>query len=327
MTREQKLAIVIGFVVLLLVGVLISDHLSRARSDLVEGPTESDIRSASLRTPAAPDLFTGFSPAPAPGQGPSAGQGMTGPGPFPIGPERAGAGPDRDPAPTVPDRELTSGPDSGDEFDRIADRGRQTGIVEIDNGTGDGLSLPGEALVKRDDRPGDRAPSIPGETVKPAPIPEVQTTWHTVKAGETLSKIAARHLGSAGRWRELVALNPKAVAADGTVREGVRLRVPLAAGAKPEAQGASPSPKPDSSKPPTPTTPIRPGRQRLAGDAPAPASTAATYIVKKGDSLGEISQKLLGTVKRKSEIIALNQDSLKDENSIRVGMVLRVPTK
>jgi hypothetical protein len=42
MTRDQKLALIVGFSVVLLVGVLISDHFSRARQVRVSGVTPGE---------------------------------------------------------------------------------------------------------------------------------------------------------------------------------------------------------------------------------------------------------------------------------------------
>ena len=50
-----------------------------------------------------------------------------------------------------------------------------------------------------------------------------------------------------------------------------------------------------------------------------------TYTVKKGDTLGQIAQRELGTMKRADEIVKLNK--LKSASSIREGMKLSLPTK
>jgi LysM repeat protein len=49
----------------------------------------------------------------------------------------------------------------------------------------------------------------------------------------------------------------------------------------------------------------------------------ALYKVREGDTLSEISQKLLGTVKRMNELITMNSDKIRDADDIRVGMELR----
>jgi nucleoid-associated protein YgaU len=49
----------------------------------------------------------------------------------------------------------------------------------------------------------------------------------------------------------------------------------------------------------------------------------ATYTVKRGDTLGEISRKLLGTSKRWHEIAEFNK--LEDGDNIPAGTVLKMP--
>jgi lipid-binding SYLF domain-containing protein len=51
------------------------------------------------------------------------------------------------------------------------------------------------------------------------------------------------------------------------------------------------------------------------------------YIVKQGDSLWQISAKLLGDGNRYREIIELNKEAIQDENRISVGMHLKMPCK
>lgn len=48
---------------------------------------------------------------------------------------------------------------------------------------------------------------------------------YTVKAGDTLSKIAAATLGSAGRWRDILAANPD-LSDPNKIRPGMTLKLP-----------------------------------------------------------------------------------------------------
>lgn len=56
-------------------------------------------------------------------------------------------------------------------------------------------------------RPNRPRPGQPTAPATPA-TPSAPGGTYTVKAGDTLGKIAAKHLGSAARWKELEALNP-----------------------------------------------------------------------------------------------------------------------
>lgn len=65
-------------------------------------------------------------------------------------------------------------------------------------------------------------PSAGGRASHPSPSPAGGEV--TVIPGDTLSGIAARHLGDGGRWRELAEIN--GVADPRTIRPGQRLRLP-----------------------------------------------------------------------------------------------------
>lgn len=59
-----------------------------------------------------------------------------------------------------------------------------------------------------------------------------------------------------------------------------------------------------------------------------PVSTSpkmGKYTVKSGDTLSEISQKVMGTAKKTQLLIELNKDVMPNPNRIRPGMVLQFP--
>jgi nucleoid-associated protein YgaU len=57
------------------------------------------------------------------------------------------------------------------------------------------------------------------------------------------------------------------------------------------------------------------------------AAGLRTYRVKRGDTLSRIAQKLLGTSRRYNEIYKANRDVLRTPNSLREGMILRIPER
>ena len=80
----------------------------------------------------------------------------------------------------------------------------------------------------------NRPRAAPGPQPKPAPAPTPAPVTpsqpsagnrYRVVSGDTLSAIAQRHLGSAGRWREIVALNPS-VSDPRLLRVGMELVLP-----------------------------------------------------------------------------------------------------
>ena len=57
----------------------------------------------------------------------------------------------------------------------------------------------------------------------------------------------------------------------------------------------------------------------------AAATTAKTYTVKAGDTLGAIAKEHLGNAGAYTQIFELNKDQLTDPNKIKPGQVLRLP--
>ena len=67
----------------------------------------------------------------------------------------------------------------------------------------------------------------PAAKIDPLPVPDNATQsnrTHTIEKGESLSKVAARYLGDAKRWRELQKLN--GIADPAAIAEGTKIRLP-----------------------------------------------------------------------------------------------------
>ncbi|HEY4260016.1 MAG TPA: LysM peptidoglycan-binding domain-containing protein [Schlesneria sp.] len=64
-----------------------------------------------------------------------------------------------------------------------------------------------------------------------------------------------------------------------------------------------------------------------AGTAKSSLGSDRTHIVQKGETLSSIAAKELGSSGRFQELFEANRDQLKDANDVRVGMILRVPTR
>ena len=109
----------------------------------------------------------------------------------------------------------------------------------------------------------------------------------------------------------------------GTGRVGMKIKVPskdtligrTLATSPPSVDPGIKLIKPAPTKAAAPkTTPAKPGKIELA-----------SYTVKKGDTLGDISLKTLGTSRRWQEILDLN--SIEDEDTLTPGAVLKIPAK
>ncbi len=276
MTRELKLGLIAGFTVVLLFGVLLADHLSRARAeplimaDVVDEPllipqVDVPARVGSGSMPRGPRVAV-REPLPA---GPVVEPGVEAPREAvevePLGPRVALGG-------------AVAGSSIGSIFERVASAGPR-----------EALSLPGFEPVGRD---------AAAHAVVPTEPERART--HEVKSGESLFRIAERYYGNGHLWRKLAERNRGVVGAEGGVGIGAVLTIPSKAELTGEAGGSA----------------------RVAV-APTTVPEEKTYVVKAGDTLSEISLKLLGTTKRMDELIAMNRDQIRDADDIRVGMKLR----
>ncbi len=145
-------------------------------------------------------------------------------------------------------------------------------------------------------------PATPAAASSPAPEP-IDTI--TVAANDTLSGLAARHLGSSQLWDELLSANRNVLQRPEALREGMVLRLPTA--------------------PANPAAPAATGALTPAPAFAAAPAAAKTYTVKAGDNLTRIATRALGDGQRWDEIFAANRNQLDNPASIRVGMVLALP--
>ena len=109
---------------------------------------------------------------------------------------------------------------------------------------------------------------------------------YTVRSGDTLSRIAQRQLGDAGRWPEIFVLNRGILTDPDKIVPGQVLVLP----------GATPMHPPP----------------RL-------------YTVRSGDSLSRIAQEQLGDASRWPEIFDLNREVITDPDRISPDQVLVLP--
>jgi LysM repeat protein len=312
-TRESKLALMIAVTLILLVGVLLSDHLSGARTAEFDEPAQPQAGAA---------LFAGL-------------PGAADPIPLPFTPPQAVAQDEPSQGLVIPQDSL---PIEINQGIQVADA--QAGIFSraIDgiSGTVTGTNWPQAPTLMApviSPEPAPTGPTIndlfkpvdpqestiggnPARTETPArPIPEPETRpaprpttpnfrTHTVEEGDSLYRLAARYLGDGNQWPQLQKLNADQLGDSENVQVGMVIKI-APAEAAPSARSA-------------------PARSQPAGSAAKPAPTRA-YVVLRGDNLGKISLKLLGTSRRMDEIVRLN--NLKDPDDIRVGQSLKIPAK
>lgn len=355
MTREHKLALIVGFSLILVVGMLVSDHLSKAKQAKIAGVTPAETAPVVSEGPPPTDPLKTLAnlPTPAPQPAPAQQNVQTTPTTLAAAPTQTpGAPTSIGPAPTTTQgdemirpaspRTLAAGSDQP-LIDHIVQQG---GTVHRDRNGNIVFGLPSAAEIASATNmavPGTVASTSakPGAAAKPEPLKggKIYATsridnlsplssaaapdkTHMVQKGESLFQIAAKYYGNGHTWRELAKYNGLRES-DGGIRVGMKLRIPsrdallgktTVAEQKPTAMPATPvqaSPEPAKRQE---AAPAKPGRIELA-----------TYTVKRGDTLGVIAQKVLGSSKRAGEIADFNK--LDDEDNIPVGTVLKVPPK
>lgn len=261
MTRESKLALILSFVLILVVGVLVSDHFSQAND------MNQDLLGQSTQQPITP----------LPGAERT----------------RINNAIDRVLTDQEPTRMATNVPLEQPPV-QIGNGSLLSELNNTINNSIDQFNPPALASPER------RTEST--NTPSSRPLGQIRHEIYTVEEGDSLYRIAAQTLDDGNRWREIQGLNRDQVGANGNIAVGMKLKLP--------ANAVATTPKRSA-----PSIPVSSNR----------SNAPSTYTVQSGDTLGEISSKLLGTSKRMNEFVKLN--NLKDADSIRIGMKLKVPAK
>jgi nucleoid-associated protein YgaU len=347
-TRELKLALIVGFLLVLVVTILISDHLSKARTSKLASDLDPRSSLVDASVPITPAELAGGRPSvPAP-TGPIGDGRVAMGGQPPAGPIASPAVeqvPDAATVTRVADRpeaapvELELGrPGSGSEVASTTGGRSTLGSAlddlrsQLENGLPVGAGLDGPGAGSGD----SPAPTQPPTGILPTPVgpgpvipvqPAQPERWHVVKEGDSAFDIAKKYYGDGNLWKKLQEANGDRIAKNGAVRIGVRIKLPPA-----EAISGSAS---ASRERVIPTDPTR-GTPSASSARPAPvevlpkpvaASKVRTYTVVSGDTLIGIARKTLGSGKRADEIAALNKAKLRDRNTVVIGMTLQIPEK
>lgn len=307
LAREHKLILIIGFSLFLVVAVLISDHMSQARSARLAEANEvvSPLPSqpiALLRDTTVPRSLPDDEPE-ATVRSPES-SGLDWPsnerrGLIPDEPTHIGNGPGASKIEGV-----AGGAGTGtSRIDPDAWRAWIPGAGSVDQARGSDAVSEREAL--RVGEPRIVEPVVPAPRREPEPAVPLE---YIVQPNDSLYRIAERFFGDGIRWRDIAAFNEGKVADNGGVRTGVRLLIP------PEGVVV----RADTSRPSAPKAQTRPEPS---------VSSPRSYVVQKGDTLGQIASKLLGSSRRAGEIVKLNSDKIDDADEIYVGMKLSIPPK
>lgn len=173
------------------------------------------------------------------------------------------------------------------------------------------------------------APVISPASVTPATEKQSIRT-HTVIAGDTLSKISRKYYGDSKHWKRIAQANQKVIGKNGEIKIGLKLTIPSDQAEAPKS-------------PTTPKTTLGSTERAVASNEKktetkelpkallkstkvATTSAAGRYTVKSGDTLSAIARRELGSIRRVKDLVELNKDQLGGNNdAVRVGMVLKLP--
>jgi nucleoid-associated protein YgaU len=297
MTRELKLALILGSSLVLVVGVLISDHLSGARHARIERVDSPLVTQPITQMPQL---------APGPQNDPSAlasaPQQLVYPTDDPAGRPPTGALADpvalTNASSELPAQDLADMVEFAKRHGLVLEpmpTAAQTDTVQRDE------NIP--VIEMRDARL-----LTPADTAPPTSVPGAGTTEYTIQPGDTLWKLAERFMGSGSRHAELAALNKGRLGAGGELRLGTKIIVPASAGASVKS-----------------STPTATQRDSAPSASPRNGKASKTYTVQAGDTLRKIARKTLGSEGRWQDIYNANRSVVKDSNTLRVGAVLQIP--
>jgi len=319
MTRENKLALVIGFGLILFVGILISDHFSVARnqpSANLAGATDPLVAAAQpqpqqqqvqpayvnlLPPPAVPAVNTSeVSNAQASAADPHLIQQLA----EPQGPANGANLPTQTIDPTLMASANGAQQPIGNEVVPTPNHQQQPPAIDVNLNATTSTQQP--TIPTQTANTGLPEGFEPVETNAPAQ----PTKFHDVAPGESLYAIVKAEYGSAARVQEIAKLNN--LSDPSKLKSGQRLRLPVEASATAEATNTAPAANAPAAKPKSPA-PKNPAPVRL------------TYTVKKGDSLTVIAQRVLGSQKRWKELYDINRNVIRDPDNLEVGVSLSLP--
>lgn len=323
-TRDAKIGLLVGLAFILIVGILLSEHITSATT-----PQQAELARAGEKvreaavTPVAPEpqlASLKIDPNPQPTQAVVTRDQLDAPRLPPtarieLGQPEAGQikvirietpDPVANAIPVQPDADTSAPPSRNDVVaaqdqgvpQALQDAARQNGM-ELMALDGTRPVAAGSTLAQPTDRELSRTIAN-GAKVKE----------YVAQPGDSLSRIASRQMGAAtpANQAAIIALNPSLQKDPSKVLAGAKYLIPADAWAA--AMGT-----------PSQSSPLESPKAE-----PKAAKTLA-YEVKPGDSLWKIAERELGSANAIATIRQLNADVLGSSDTVRVGMKLKLPAK
>lgn len=321
MTRETKIGLLVGLAFIIVIGILLSDHMT-ATNDLPQARLDksADAIRGGIATPAPHDppvtVIASAPPATSPiaqvlTRGEVAGMKQT---PLSAQPTTRDsnanievAGPDGARAPIVirensntpAENEATPGPTAGPTGTDVAG---PTGAGRPDKWKW--TQVLGEEIVDAD-------PAHPSHPAGPQSMVE-----YTAEAGDNLSRVATKTMGASNKANRdaIVKANPTLQANPDRIIVGKVYLIPRVATAAAPARPAVPLTRDE-------------GPAAKKGPEAGLATGQSWYTVKENDNLWKIAADQLGSGNAWMQLRELNKDILKDGQTVLPNMRLRLPAK
>lgn len=315
MTRETKIGLLVGLAFIIVVGILLSEHLTSA----TERPAAplADAGEVVRNGVAAPGVSSDpIRPAVPQAPIPTARDLQT----PPTAPAHVQIGNTNQPPIVIENRQpgmITNGTPGNDPVGPVVSNDP---VI---------THLPSDPFANHTD-PRQQAALQQGEQLVPAGNGNTGTTQSNVpvlaansvreykaQPGDSLSRIAALLPGGNTKTNRdtVVKLNPSLQKDPNKIIAGKTYLLPTDKAASPPTPAPTPAPVVMVERP----SPVE-------APKPAPADKFRLYTVKKGDTLTQIAQRECGTVKAIPQIRELNE-SLKDSDTVRIDMKIKLPLK
>lgn len=325
MTRETKVGLLVGMGVILLIGIIVSDHLSDVHQQKPARLIDSADGAQRSIMNGLPDLArTG-----ATGRPRAASPGPAGPAISPTPPTDPPWSTGPDDGPPAPGHGLpqaqrladTAGAGAGAGAEDAAQSGRRDAPVEP---VGRTTASEDSSRIEQFEQGGRivRRDLASGHYAQPSPTPTRSSdTIYYVKRGENLFSIAKTHYGIGEYWRIIAEANPKVVRPGGHVRVNDRLIIPGSADEfslddRVLAIGQEHARRID-------TLGLTPGIPPRFSDDQSVASGSIQVV--SGDTLSSLAARYLGSSRQWRSLIEANREQLDRPEELMVGMTLRLP--
>jgi nucleoid-associated protein YgaU len=350
MTRETKIGLLVGLAFIIVIGILLSDHLTATNEPqqaqltqvggnvrtgvVVPGAPQAPTASASVVTPATQTAVAPQQQVPTkeeitPAKQPVAIVQVAGSGTTP---------PSHSATPAKPETPVAQTPSSQEEGVTGADSNSTPTprpIGSAPSGPGSITSVAhtmGEDVISMEHpasgaKPADATSSQPQGKPITAAVAPAGSRQYKAEPGDNLAKIATKAMGASTKANRdaIVAANPTLQQNPNLIVAGRTYVIPPG-GSTPAS--AAPSQQPVAQQQPSQPTPTP--TPAKAPEQPTQVATATPqyfYTVKAGDSLTKIAVIQLGNADAVPAIMDLNKDTLKGKETIRPNMKLRLPAK